>query len=67
MDITSDYLKANKYTLKCMCVSLIVMVTCWTLNVLKIFIIDQPIVDRSLVGVLIFVACAFLVKFTLGY
>ena len=67
MDITSDYLKANKYTLKCMCVSLIVMVTCWTLNVFKIFIIDQPIVDRSLVGVIIFVACAFLVKFTLGY
>ena len=56
MDITADYLKANKYTLKCMCVSLIVMVTCWTLNVFKIFIIDQPIVDRSLVGVLIFVA-----------
>ncbi|MBE7070425.1 MAG: Hpt domain-containing protein [Ruminococcaceae bacterium] len=38
MDITADHLKANKYTLKCMCVSLIVMVTCWTLNVFKVFI-----------------------------
>ena len=67
MDITADYLKANKYTLKCMCVSLIVMVVAWTLNVLKIFIIDQTIMNRSLVGVIIFIVCAFLVKFILGF
>ncbi|MBO4450654.1 MAG: response regulator, partial [Clostridiales bacterium] len=67
MDITADYLKANKYTLKCMCVSLIVMVTCWTLNVFKIFIIDQKIMDRSLLGVIIFIALGFVIKFTLGF
>lgn len=67
MDITSDYLKANKYTLKCMCVSLIVMVTCWTLNVFKVFIIDQKIMDQALIGVIIFIALGFVIKFTLGF
>ena len=67
MDITADYLKANKYTLKCMCVSLIVMVVAWTLNVLKIFIIDQTIMNRALIGVIISIVCAFLVKFILGF
>ena len=67
MDITADYKKANAYTLKCMCVSLIVMVVAWTLNVLKIFIIDQTIMNRSLTGVIIFIACAFLVKLILGF
>lgn len=67
MDITADYKKANAYTLKCMCVSLIVMVIAWTLNVLKIFIIDQTIMNRSLIGVIVFIACAFLVKFILGF
>ena len=67
MDITADYKKANAYTLKCMCVSLIVMVVAWTLNVLKIFIIDQTIMNRSLTGVIIFIARAFLVKLILGF
>ena len=67
MDITADYLKANKYTLKCMCVSAIVMVIAWTLNILKIFIIDQNIMNTSLAGVLIFVVFAILVKFVLGF
>lgn len=67
MDITADYKKANAYTLKCMCVSLIVMVVAWTLNILKIFIIDQTIMNRSLTGVIIFIACAFLVKLILGF
>lgn len=67
MDITADYLKANKYTLKCMFVSSIVMVIAWTLNVLKIFIIDQNIMNTSLIGVLIFLVFAVIVKFVLGF
>ena len=67
MDITADYKKANKYTLKCMCVSLIVMIVAWTLNVLKIFIIDQVIMNRALTGVVISIVCAFLVRFILGF
>lgn len=67
MDITADYKKANKYTLKCMCVSLIVMVVAWTLNVLKIFIIDQVIMNRALIGVVISIVLAFLVRFILGF
>lgn len=67
MDITADYKKANKYTLKCMCVSLIVMIVAWTLNVLKIFIIDQVIMNRALTGVIVAICCAFLVKFILGF
>ena len=67
MDITADYLKANKYTLKCMFVSSIVMVIAWTLNVLKIFIIDQNIMNTSLIGVLIILVFAVIVKFVLGF
>ncbi|MBO4473880.1 MAG: response regulator [Clostridiales bacterium] len=67
MEITSDYKKANAYTLKCMCVSSIVMIVAWTLNVLKIFIIDQTIMNHSLIGVFIFIVCGFLVKFALGF
>ena len=67
MDITADYKKANRYTLKCMCVSLIVMVVAWTLNVMKIFIIDQTIMNNSLIGVIVSIVLAFLVKFILGF
>ena len=67
MEMTSDYRKANAYTLKCMCVSSIVMIVAWTLNILKIFIIDQTIMNHSLIGVFIFIVCGFLVKFTLGF
>ena len=67
MDNTADFKKANEYTLKCMRVSMIVMVTAWILNILNIFIIDQNIVNHSLIGVIAFIACGYLVKFTLGF
>ena len=56
MDNTADFKKANEYTLKCMRVSMIVMVTAWILNILNIFIIDQNIVNHSLFGVIAFIA-----------
>ena len=67
MDNTADFKKANEYTLKCMRVSMIVMVTAWILNILNIFIIDQKIVNHSLIGVIAFIACGYLVKFALGF
>ena len=67
MDITADFKKANAYTLKCMCVSSIVMIVAWTLNILKIFIIDQTIMNHSLIGVFVFIVLGFLVKFLFGF
>ena len=67
MNNTADFKKANEYTLKCMRVSSIVMIVAWILNILNIFIIDQKIVNHSLIGVIAFIACGYLVKFTLGF
>ena len=67
MDNTVDFKKANEYSLKCMRVTMIVMVIAWILNVLNIFILDQNIMNHALVGLIIFISCGYLVKFTLGF
>ncbi len=67
MDNTRDYKIANAYTLKCMRVTLIIMVISYILNLLKIFIIDQNIMNTSLIGLIIFFALGYLVKLTLGF
>ncbi|MCR4791800.1 MAG: response regulator [Lachnospiraceae bacterium] len=66
MDKTTDFKKANEYTLKCMLVTMIVMILCWVLNILHIFILDQSIMNHSLFGLTAFIAVGYLVKYTIG-
>lgn len=58
----AEFQKANHYSLKCMRVTLIVLVIVWILNVLHIFIVDQTIMNTALIGVVIFVALGHAVK-----
>lgn len=62
-----EFQKANHYSLKCMRVTLIVLVIAWILNVLHIFIVDQTIMNTALIGVVIFVALGHAVKYVLGF
>lgn len=63
----AEFQKANHYSLKCMRVTLIVLVIAWILNVLHIFIVDQTIMNNALIGVVIFVALGHVVKYILGF
>ena len=63
----AEFKKANNYSLKCMCVTLIVLVIAWILNILHIFIVDQTIMNHALIGVVIFVALGYFVKYVLGF
>lgn len=62
-----EFKKANNYSLKCMRVAFIVMVIAWILNVLHIFIVDQTIMNNTLIGVVIFVVLGHAVKYVLGF
>ncbi len=46
---------------------MIVMVIAWILNVFHIFIIDQDIMNHSLIGLIVFISCGYLVKFIIGF
>lgn len=63
----AEFKKANNYSLKCMRVTLIVAIIAWILNVLHIFIVDQAIMNCALIGLVIFVALGYVVKYTLGF
>ena len=63
----AEFKKANNYSLKCMRVTLIVLVIAWILNILHIFIVDQTIMNHALIGVVIFVALGYFVKYVLGF
>lgn len=43
------------------------MVIAWILNVLHVFIVDQAIMNNSLIGVVIFVTLGYVVKHVLGF
>ncbi len=58
--------KANAYALKCMYVSLSVLVFCWILDLLDIFIVDIQIMNYATGGAVIICACAFLFAFLVG-
>lgn len=62
-----EFKKANNYSLKCMRVTFIVMVIAWILNVLHVFIVDQTIMNNSLIGVVIFVVLGHIVKYAIGF
>ena len=62
-----EFKKANNYSLKCMRVTFIVMVIAWILNVLHVFIVDQTIMNHSLIGVVIFVVLGHGVKYVIGF
>lgn len=62
-----EFKKANNYSLKCMRVTFIVMVIAWILNVLHVFIVDQAIMNNTLIGVVIFVTLGYVVKHVLGF
>lgn len=62
-----EFKKANNYSLKCMRVTFIVMVIAWILNVLHVFIVDQTIMNNSLIGVVIFVVLGHVVKYAIGF
>lgn len=66
-DYNSEFVKANNYTLKCMRVAFIVLLLSWILNILKIFIIDQTLMDHAFVGTIIFFLLGYVVRFTLGF
>lgn len=59
--------KANLFSLKCMRVTFIVLVIAWILNVLHIFIVDQTIMNTALIGVVIFLALGYAVKYAIGF
>lgn len=63
----TDLIKANNYSLKCMRVTFIVLIIAWILNVLHIFIVDQAIMNHTLIGVIIFLILGYIVKFALGF
>lgn len=63
----AEFKKANNYSLKCMRVTVIVLVIAWTLNVLHVFIVDQTIMNNALIGAVIFVALGHAVKYVLGF
>lgn len=62
-----EFKKANNYSLKCMRVTFIVLVIAWILNVLHIFIVDQTIMNNTLIGVAIFLSLGYVVKYVLGF
>ena len=67
MDNTTDFRKANEYSLKCMRVTMIVMIIAWVLNVLHIFILDQSIMNHTFLGLIIFFAGGYFVKYLIGF
>ena len=67
MERFEDYKKANEYSLKCMRVTLIVMIIGWILNSLDIFILDQGIMNHALIGLTAIAVCGYLVKFVIGF
>ena len=62
-----EFKKANNYSLKCMRVTFIVLVIAWILNILHIFIVDQTIMNNTLIGVTIFVVLGHAVKYVIGF
>ena len=62
-----EFQKANNYSLKCMRVAFIVMVIAWILNILHIFIVDQTIMNSALIGITVFLALGYAVKYVLGF
>ena len=62
-----EFKKANNYSLKCMRVTFIVMVIAWILNMLHIFIVDQTIMNNTLIGAAVFLALGYAVKYVLGF
>lgn len=62
-----EFKKANNYSLKCMRVTLIILVIAWILNVLHIFIVDQTIMNNALIGVVVFVVLGHVVKYAIGF
>lgn len=63
----SQSFKANTYAVRCMLVAAMIVSACWILNLLRIFIVDQSIMNLAILGAIGFVAIAYIVKFTLGF
>ncbi|MCM1259119.1 MAG: methyl-accepting chemotaxis protein [Roseburia sp.] len=63
----AEFKKANGFSLKCMCIALMVLAIAWTLNVLHIFIVDQAIMNNTLIGAAIFVLLGHAVKYVIGF
>jgi len=62
----NDTYRANAYALKCMYVSLAVLVFCWILDLLGIFIVDLKIMNIATGGGACFCLLAFLYAFLIG-
>ncbi len=67
MERQEDYKKANAYSLKCMRVTLIVMIIGWVLNIFHIFILDQTIMNSAFIGISAFAVCGYLVRSFIGF